>query len=112
MPQRRSPQRATVFAFGERERHPAFRRLQEFDGRAGTRQILARHSERAAGFVSKSDAIGVWITELPITPEKVLRALERKEAGTAEPRREGKVVEFDEELSVNAVGNGSVRFEL
>lgn len=27
------------------------------------------------------DALGVWITDLPITPEKVLRALEAKEAG-------------------------------
>jgi len=27
------------------------------------------------------DAIGVWITDLPITPEKVLRALEAKQAG-------------------------------
>ena len=26
------------------------------------------------------DAIGIWITDLPITPEKVLRALEAKEA--------------------------------
>jgi CO/xanthine dehydrogenase Mo-binding subunit len=26
------------------------------------------------------DAVGVWITELPVTPEKVLRALEEKEA--------------------------------
>jgi CO/xanthine dehydrogenase Mo-binding subunit len=25
------------------------------------------------------DAIGVWITDIPITPEKVLRALEEKE---------------------------------
>jgi CO/xanthine dehydrogenase Mo-binding subunit len=25
------------------------------------------------------DAIGVWITDIPITPEKVLRALEKKE---------------------------------
>jgi CO/xanthine dehydrogenase Mo-binding subunit len=25
------------------------------------------------------DAIGVWITDLPITPEKVLRALEAKQ---------------------------------
>lgn len=24
------------------------------------------------------DAIGVWITDIPITPEKVLRALEKK----------------------------------
>ena len=27
------------------------------------------------------DAIGVWITELPITPEKVLKALEQKKGG-------------------------------
>jgi CO/xanthine dehydrogenase Mo-binding subunit len=27
------------------------------------------------------DAVGVWITDLPATPEKVLRALEAKEAG-------------------------------
>lgn len=27
------------------------------------------------------DAIGVWITDIPITPEKVLRALEEKERG-------------------------------
>ena len=25
------------------------------------------------------DAVGVWITDLPVTPEKVLRALEEKE---------------------------------
>lgn len=28
------------------------------------------------------DAVGVWITDLPATPEKVLRALEAKRAGT------------------------------
>jgi CO/xanthine dehydrogenase Mo-binding subunit len=27
------------------------------------------------------DAVGVWITDLPVTPEKVLRALEEKDAG-------------------------------
>jgi CO/xanthine dehydrogenase Mo-binding subunit len=26
------------------------------------------------------DAVGVWITENPITPEKILRALEAKQA--------------------------------
>jgi hypothetical protein len=39
---------------------------------------------------------------LPITPELVLRALD---AG-AEPRIEGKLVAFDDELSVNAVATG------
>ena len=49
------------------------------------------------------DAVGVWVTEFPITPESVLAALDRKHAGEGEPRREGKVVTFDEDLSVNAV---------
>ena len=48
------------------------------------------------------DAIGVWITTLPITPERVLQALQAK----AEPRREGKQVIFDEDMSVNSVGTG------
>lgn len=84
------------------------------DGPFGAKAIgeMANNAQPPAIATAVHDAIGVWITELPITPEKVLRALERKEAGTDEPRREGKVVEFDEELSVNAVGNGSVRFDL
>ena len=49
------------------------------------------------------DAIGVWITELPITPERVLRALEEKAAGSGEPARRGKVVVFDEDISLAAV---------
>jgi hypothetical protein len=52
------------------------------------------------------DAVGVWVTELPVTPERVLRALQAKAAGTGEPKREGKTVVFDAELSVNAVGTG------
>ena len=27
------------------------------------------------------DAVGVWITDLPVTPERLLRALEEKERG-------------------------------
>ena len=46
------------------------------------------------------------MTELPITPERVLRALEAKAAGTSEPGREGKTVVFDRELSVNTIGSG------
>src|SRR5438876_461408 len=53
-------------------------------------------------------APGVWITELPVTPGRGLRALEAK----AEPGREGKKVVFDEELSVNTVSNGGMRFEV
>ena len=50
------------------------------------------------------------MTELPITPERVLKALERKQAGTDGPRREGKLVVFDEELSANAVAHADSRF--
>ena len=53
------------------------------------------------------DAVGVWVTELPVTPERVLRALEAR----AEPAREGRKVVFDSELSVNAVSKGGMRFE-
>ena len=53
------------------------------------------------------DAIGVWVTELPITPERVLRALERKEQG---PRREGKWTIFDDDLSVRTVAHEKSRF--
>jgi hypothetical protein len=38
----------------------------------------------------------------------VLRALDAK----AEPRREGKLVIFDDELSVNTVSKGGIRFEV
>jgi hypothetical protein len=42
----------------------------------------------------------------------VLRALEAKATGGGEPRREGKKVVFDEELSVNTVSSGGMRFEV
>ena len=48
------------------------------------------------------------LAPFPITPERVLRALEEKQ----EPRREGKLVVFDEELSVNTVSSGGMRFEV
>ena len=46
------------------------------------------------------------MTELPITPERVLRALEAER----EPRREGKAVIFDEQLSVNTVSAEEIPF--
>ena len=74
------------------------------DGPYGAKGIgeMANNPQPPAITAAVHDAIGVWITELPITPERVLRALEAK----AEPRREGKVVVFDEELSVNSVSSG------
>jgi CO/xanthine dehydrogenase Mo-binding subunit len=80
------------------------------DGPYGAKGIgeMANNPQPPAIAAAVYDAIGVWITELPITPERVLRALEAK----AEPRREGKKVVFDEELSVNAVSKGGMRFEV
>jgi CO/xanthine dehydrogenase Mo-binding subunit len=76
------------------------------DGPYGAKGIgeMANNPQPPAIAAAVHDAIGVWITELPITPERVLRALEEKR----EPRREGKRVIFDEELSVATVGNGPV----
>jgi CO/xanthine dehydrogenase Mo-binding subunit len=69
---------------------------------------MANNPQPPAIAAAVYDAIGVWITELPITPERVLRAMDAK----AEPRRSGKTVIFDEELSVNAVSDGAMRFEV
>ena len=69
---------------------------------------MANNAQPPAIASAVFDAVGVWVTELPITPERVLRALEAK----AEPRRNGKLVIFDEELSINTVGNGPVKFEV
>ena len=80
------------------------------DGPYGAKGIgeMANNPQPPAIAAAVHDAIGVWITELPITPERVLRALEAK----AEPRREGKTVVFDEELSVNAISKGGIAFEV
>jgi hypothetical protein len=70
---------------------------------------MANNPQPPAIAAAVYDAVGVWITELPVTPERVLRAIERKEKGESEPRREGKLVAFDEELSVNTVAaEGSI----
>jgi len=84
------------------------------DGPYGAKGIgeMANNPQPPAIAAAVYDAVGVWITELPITPERVLRALEAKESGAAEPRREGKKVVFDEELSVNSVSSGGMRFEV
>jgi CO/xanthine dehydrogenase Mo-binding subunit len=79
------------------------------DGPYGAKGIgeMANNPQPPAIAAAVYDAVGVWVTELPITPERVLRALEAKR----EPRREGKAVIFDEELSLGAVAHpdGPVR---
>jgi hypothetical protein len=69
---------------------------------------MANNAQPPAIASAVFDAVGVWVTELPVTPERVLRALEAK----AEPAREGRKVVFDSELSVNAVSKGGMRFEV
>jgi CO/xanthine dehydrogenase Mo-binding subunit len=83
------------------------------DGPFGAKAIgeMANNAQPPAIAAAIHDAIGVWITEMPATPERVLRALEQKSQGNDGPRRDGKRVVFDEDISINAVGNGSVRFD-
>jgi len=78
------------------------------DGPYGAKGIgeMANNAQPPAIATAVFDAVGVWVTELPVTPERVLRALQAKASGTDEPKRDGKTVVFDAELSVNAVGTG------
>jgi CO/xanthine dehydrogenase Mo-binding subunit len=83
------------------------------DGPFGAKAIgeMANNAQPAAIANAIHDAVGVWITEYPATPERVLRAIQEKR----QPRRDGKRVIFDEELSVRAVssdgGAGFLDFE-
>jgi CO/xanthine dehydrogenase Mo-binding subunit len=79
------------------------------DGPFGAKAIgeMANNAQPAAIAAAIHDAVGAWVTEYPATPERVLRAIQAK----AEPRREGKRVIFDEEISLSAVSsNGGAGF--
>src|SRR3989440_1108778 len=90
---------------------PALADLQELDnvilenpsedGPFGAKAIgeMANNAQPPAITTAIYDAVGVWITEMPATPDRVLAALAEKR----EPRREGKRVVFDEQLSVRTV---------
>jgi CO/xanthine dehydrogenase Mo-binding subunit len=80
------------------------------DGPYGAKGIgeMANNAQPPAIASAVYDAVGVWVTELPITPEKVLRALDAKRA----PARAGKTVVFDAELSVNTVAQGGITFDV
>jgi CO/xanthine dehydrogenase Mo-binding subunit len=75
------------------------------DGPFGAKAIgeMANNAQPAAICSAIYDAVGVWITESPATPERVLRALEEKR----EPRRDGKRVIFDEEISIRSVSENA-----
>jgi len=75
------------------------------DGPFGAKAIgeMANNAQPPAICAAIHDAVGVWVTECPATPERVLKALEERK----EPHRDGKRVIFDEDLSVATVsGNG------
>ncbi|MBA3331797.1 MAG: xanthine dehydrogenase family protein molybdopterin-binding subunit [Actinobacteria bacterium] len=73
------------------------------DGPYGAKAIgeMANNAQPPAICSAIHDAVGVWVTECPATPERVLRALGAKR----EPRREGKRVIFDEEISLASVAS-------
>src|SRR5256714_13090926 len=73
------------------------------DGPFGAKAIgeMANNAQPPAIAAAIHDAVGVWVTEMPATPERVLRALEAR----AEPRRNGKRVIFDEPISVRTVSS-------
>jgi CO/xanthine dehydrogenase Mo-binding subunit len=83
------------------------------DGPFGAKAIgeMANNAQPAAIAAAIHDAVGVWITEYPATPERVLKALLAK----PEPRRDGKRIIFDEDISVRTVssngGRGFLHFE-
>ena len=86
--------------------------IPSYDGPYGAKAIgeMANNAQPPAIATAVHDAVGVWVTELPVTPERVLRALEAKANGTDQPVRDGKYVTFDEDLSVDSVGDGSMTF--
>jgi CO/xanthine dehydrogenase Mo-binding subunit len=71
------------------------------DGPFGAKAIgeMANNAQPPAICSAIHDAVGVWVTECPATPERILRALEQRK----EPRRDGKRVIFDDEISIRAV---------
>ena len=73
------------------------------DGPFGAKAIgeMANNAQPPAITSAIHDAVGVWVTEMPATPERILRAIDAKR----DPRREGKRVVFDDELSVRTLSS-------
>ena len=82
------------------------------DGPYGAKGIgeMANNSQPPAIAAAVYDAVGVWVTELPITPERVLRALEAK-AGAA-PRGQGGRLRRGAVASTPSRSGRPVRFEV
>src|SRR5438309_319107 len=73
------------------------------DGPFGAKAIgeMANNAQPPAIASAIHDAVGVWVTEMPATPERILRAIDAKR----DPRREGKRVVFDDEFSVRTMSS-------
>src|SRR5207302_4167936 len=73
------------------------------DGPFGAKAIgeMANNAQPPAIASAIHDAVGVWVTEYPATPERVLRAIQEKK----ERRRDGKHVVFDEDDSMRTVSS-------
>jgi CO/xanthine dehydrogenase Mo-binding subunit len=79
------------------------------DGPFGAKAIgeMANNAQPPAIAAAIHDAVGVWVTQMPASPERVLRAIRAQ----AQPRRDGKRVIFDDELSLRTVtSNGGAGF--
>jgi CO/xanthine dehydrogenase Mo-binding subunit len=79
------------------------------DGPFGAKAIgeMANNAQPPAIAAAIHDAVGVWVTEYPATPERVLRAIQAK----PEPKRDGKRVVYDAEISLAGVSsNGGSGF--
>ena len=68
---------------------------------------MANNAQSPAIVAAIHDAVGVWVTELPARPERVLRALDE----SRQPRRDGRRVIYDEHLSVAVVSTAETRAE-
>ena len=73
------------------------------DGPYGAKGIgeMANNAQPPAIANAIFDAVGIWLTEMPATPDRVLEAL----AARREPKRDGKRVIFDEEISVRTISS-------
>ena len=78
------------------------------DGPYGAKGIgeMANNAQPPAIASAVYDAVGVWVTELPDHAGAGAARPPGEGGGGGEPRRDGKTVVFDEELSVNTVGSG------
>ena len=75
------------------------------DGPFGAKAIgeMANNAQPPAIADAIHDAVGIWVTEMPARPDRVLAAIRDKR----EPQRDGKRVVFDEHLSVKTVSSNA-----